>query len=91
MKRNKPKENKPESIEDFFQKAFDIMCSALDKYGPNEVLELLVANSRNDTICRHLLLRFPTTVALGNFLSTLPVIKVNKRTLERLEKRGCLL
>ena len=91
MRRSKSKENKPDSTEDVFQKAFKIMCSALDKYGPGEVLHTLVANSRNDIVCRHLLLRFPTTVALGKFLSTLPVIKVNKRTLKRLEKRGCLL
>ncbi len=90
MSRSKLKD-KPESIEDVFQKAFNIMCSALDKYGPGEVLHTLIVNSRNNIVCRHLLVRFPTTVALGKFLSTLPVIKVNKRTLKRLEKRGCLL
>ena len=90
MNRNKPKDE-PNSIEDVQQKAFGEMCSALDRFGPNEVLHILITNSRNDTICRDLLLRFPTTVALGEFLSTLPVIKVNKRTLKRLEKRGCLI
>ncbi len=90
MKDDKAKD-KPNSVEDVFQEAFNSMCSALDKFGPDEVLQILIANSRNDTICRDLLLRFPVTVAFGNFLSTLPVIKVNKRTLKRLEKTRCLL
>ena len=90
MNRNKPKDE-PNSIEDVQQKAFNSMCSALDKYGPEEILRILIANSDSDKICLNLLLRFPATVAFGNFLSTLPVIKVNKRTLKRLEKRGCLL
>jgi hypothetical protein len=81
----------PIEREDVFQEAFKSMCSALDKFGPDEVLHILIANSHNDTICRDLLLRFPVTVAFGNFLSTLPVIKVNKRTLKRLEKSRCLL
>ena len=91
MKRSKQKENKPESRENVFQSAFGEMCKSLDRYGPDEVLHILTANSHHDPICRALLLRFPTTVALGDFLSTLPVIKVNKRTLKRLEKMNCLL
>jgi hypothetical protein len=91
MKGNKSKEHKPENREDVFQRAFGEMCKSLDRYGPAEILRILTENSRNDTICRDLLFRFPTTVALGNFLSTLPVIKVNKRTLKRIQKRGCLL
>jgi hypothetical protein len=90
MKDDKSKD-KPDSVEDVFQEAFKSMCSALDKFGPGEILNILIANSDSDKICRDLLLRFPTTVAFGNFLSTLPVIKVNKRTLKRLEKSRCLL
>ena len=90
MKDDKSKD-KPDSVEDVFQKAFGEMCSALDRFGPGEILNILIANSHNDIICRDLLLRFPTVVVLGEFLSTLPVLKVNKRTLKRLEKRGCLL
>lgn len=90
MNRNKSKDE-PDSVEDVWQKAFNSMCSALDKYGPEEILNILIANSHNDIICRDLLLRFPTVVVLGEFLSTLPVIKVNKRTLKRLEKSRYLL
>ena len=90
MKHKKPEGN-PKDREDVFQGAFGEMCKSLDRYGPGEVLRTLIVNSRNDPICRNLLFRFPSTVALGKFLSTLPVIKVNKRTLKRLEKRGCLI
>jgi hypothetical protein len=67
------------------------MCSALDKFGPGEILNILIANSRNDTICRDLLVRYPMVVELGNFLSRMPIQKVNKRTFKRLERKGCLL
>ena len=90
-KDDKSRGNEPKSREEVFEQAFEKMCLALDKFGPGEVLRILTENSRNDPICRALLLRFPTTVALGNFLSTLPVIKVSKRTLKRLENMNCLL
>jgi hypothetical protein len=89
MNRSRLKD-KPDSVEDVWQRAFNSMCESLDRFGPTEVLRLLTANSHNDTVCRDLLTAFPTVVVLGNFLSTLPVIKVNKRTLKRLERRGWL-
>ena len=55
MNRNKPKDE-PNSIEDVQQKAFNSMCSALDKYGPEEILRILIANSDSDKICLNLLL-----------------------------------
>ena len=90
MNRSKLKDE-PDSVEDVFQKAFNSMCSALDKYGPDEILNILIANSHNDTICRDLLLRFPVTVAFGNFLSTLRTVKVDKKTYKRLERKGWLI
>jgi hypothetical protein len=89
MNRNKPKDE-PNSIEDVFQKAFGEMCSALDRFGPGEILNILTENSHNDTICLNLLTRFPTVVSLSEFLYTLPIVKVNKRMLKRLEKRGLI-
>jgi hypothetical protein len=90
MKGDESKDN-PNSVEDVFRKAFNSMCLSLDRFGPTEVLHLLIANSHNDIVCRDLLLRFPTVVVLGEFLSTLPVIKVNKRTLKRLQRKGWLI
>jgi len=77
--------------EEVFKRAFDDMCKALDRYGPDEILDLLVIHSRTDPVACDLLTRFPTVVVLGKFLHSLPIIKVDKRTLKRLEKRGCLL
>jgi len=90
MNRSKLKDE-PDSVEDVFQKAYIEMCESLDRFGPGEVLQILIANSRNDTICRDLLTRFPVTVAFGNFLSTLRTVKVDKKTYKRLERRGWLI
>jgi hypothetical protein len=79
------------SREDVFRKAFGDMCKSLDKFGEAEILDLLVIHSRRDVIVNELLARFPSVVALGNFLSRMPVQKVNKRTLRRLERSGCLI
>src|SRR4030043_1514917 len=90
MKGNKSKENKPESVESVWEKAFGDMCKGLDAYGPREILNLLVENARHDEIVLQLLLRFPTVVVLGEFLSTLPPIKVTKREFKKLQKTGCV-
>ena len=91
MKGNKPKDDKPESKEDVWDKAFMDMCKGLDAYGPREILNILVKNARHDEIVLNLLARFPTVVVLGEFLHSLPIQKVDKRTLKRLERKGCLL
>jgi hypothetical protein len=67
------------------------MCVALDQYGPGEILDLLIIHSRKDPVVRDLLTRFPTVVVLGEFLHTLPIVKVNKRTLRHLERSGYLI
>jgi hypothetical protein len=67
------------------------MCKGLDAYGPREILDLLVINSRRDEVIYQLLVRFPTTVVLGKFLHTLPVIKVSKREFKKLQRKGCVI
>jgi len=79
------------SREEIWDKAFTAMCKGLDAYGPKEILDLLVINSRQDEIVYQLLVRFPTVVSLSEFLHTLPVIKVDKRTYKRLKRRGCIV
>ncbi len=74
-----------------FKKALDDMCKGLNKFGPKEILNLMVIHSHQDDVVHHLLARFPMVVALGDFLSTLPIWKVNKRTLKRLQKSGCVV
>lgn len=91
MKGNKSKDDKPESKEEVWDKAFMAMCKGLDAYGPREILNILVENARHDEIVFHLLARFPTVVVLGEFLHSLPIQKVDKRTLKRLERKGWLI
>jgi hypothetical protein len=68
-KPNKPNEpNEPKSKEEVFKKAFEDMCKGLDRFGPKEILNLMVIHSHRDDIVHHLLVQFPTVVALGDFL-----------------------
>lgn len=83
MNCNKPVD-KTKSKEEVFKKAFEDMCKGLDRFGPKEILNLMVIHSHRDEVVHQLLIRFPTVVALGDFLHTLPTRKVNKRTLKRL-------
>jgi len=77
--------------EEVLEKASRELFKSLDKFGPNEVLDLLVVHSHNDPVVCDLLTRFPTVVALGEFLSTLPIVRMDKRTYKRLKRRGCLI
>ena len=90
MNRNKSK-NRPKSQEEVFKKALDEMCKGLNRFGPKEILNLMVIHSHQDEVIRQLLVRFPTVVALGDFLNTLPVRKVNKTTLKRLQRSRCIV
>jgi hypothetical protein len=87
----KETEEKNYSREKVWDEPFVAMCKGLDAYGPREILNLLVENARQDEVIHQLLVQFPTVVSLSEFLHTLPVIKVNKRTLKRLEKSRSLL
>jgi len=49
MNRKEPR-NTPNSAEDVWRSALGHMCSGLDKYGPGEILNLLVTNSHRDEI-----------------------------------------
>lgn len=87
----KETEEKNYNREKVWEEPFVVMCKALDTFGPKEILNILVENARQDDTILQLLVQFPTVVSLSEFLHTLPVIKVNKRTLKRLEKSRCLL
>jgi hypothetical protein len=73
------------------EKASKDLCESLAKFGPNEVLDLLVVHSHRDPIVHDLLTWFPRVVSIAGFLKTLPIVKVNKRGLKRLKKRGCIV
>jgi hypothetical protein len=78
------------SREEVRDEPFVVMCKALDTFGPREILNILVENARQDEVIHQLLVQFPTVVSLSEFLHTLPIVKVNKRMLKRLEKRGLI-
>ena len=84
-------EDRPESREEVLDKAFMAMCKGLDAYGPREILNILVENARRDEIVLRLLLRFPTTVSLGEFLGTLRTVKVSKRLFKKLQREGYII
>jgi len=91
MKRNKPKEHKPEDTEDLWQRAFGDMCAGLDKFGPGEILDLLVVNAHRDRVVYELLATYPGVVTIGKFLSTLRTVKVSKRLFKKLQREGCII
>ena len=79
------------SREEVRDEPFVVMCKALDTFGPKEILNILVENARQDEVIHQLLVQFPTVVSLSEFLHTLPIVKVDKRTYKRLERRGWIL
>jgi hypothetical protein len=90
MSRSKSKD-KPESVEDVWEKAFGDMCSGLDKFGRYEILNLLVANSHRDRVVNELLATYPGVVATGKFLSNFRTVKVTKRLFKKLQRQHCIL
>ena len=92
MKGDKSKENKPDRVEDVWEKAFGDMCSGLDKFGRYEILNLLVANSHRDRVVNDLLATYPAVVATGKFLSNFRfTVKVSKRLYKKLQREGCII
>ena len=87
----KESNDKPETREEVLERAFNDMCKSLDKFGPGETLDLLIAHSRLDPVVFYLLTRFPAVLAIGDLLSNLRVVKVDKGTYKRLKKRGWIL
>ena len=83
--------DKVKSNKEIWDEPFFAMCKGLDAYGPREILNILVENARYDEIVFQLLSRFPTTVVLAEFLHTLPIVKVDKKTYKHLERKGWLI
>ncbi len=69
-----------EEWEEILEKASKELFKSLDKFGPNEVLDLLVVHSHNDPVAHGLLTRFPTVVSLREFLGTLPIVRIDEKT-----------
>ena len=52
-----------------FEKASEDMLQTLNTFGPSETLSLLVRFSGHDPVVNQLLMKYPSTVAIGEFLS----------------------
>ena len=66
--------------EEILQKASKELLKSVDKFGPSEVLGLLVIHSHNDPVAHDLLTRFPTVVSLREFLGALPIARTDEKT-----------
>jgi hypothetical protein len=69
-----------EEWKEILEKASSELCTALNKFGPNEILDLLVVHSHNDPVVYDLLARFPSVVSLREFLGTLPIVRMEEKT-----------
>ena len=69
-----------EEWQELLKKASKDLMRSIEKFGPNEVLDLLVVHSHNDPVAHDLLTRFPTIVSLREFLGTLPIVRMGEKT-----------
>ncbi len=69
-----------EEWEEVLKKASRDLTKSIEKFGPNEVLDLLVIHSHNDPVAHDLLTRFATVVSLREFLGTLPIVRMSEKT-----------
>ena len=60
------------------------MCKALNTFGSGETLRLLLEFSRCDPIMNELLTKYPSIVAIGDFLLGKPTVEVDQKTFETL-------
>jgi hypothetical protein len=70
--------------EKVLQQASKDMCKALNSFGSGETLRLLLEFSQNDPIVNELLTRYPSIVAIGDFLIGKPTVQVDEKTFQTL-------
>ena len=66
--------------EEILREASKELLKSVDKFGPSEVLGLLVICSHNDPVAHDLLTRFPTVVSFREFLDILPIVRADEKT-----------
>jgi len=59
------------------------MCKTLDAFGPEETLKLLLQFS-DDLMVNELLTKYPSIVAIGDFLIGKPTVQVDLKTFQTL-------
>jgi hypothetical protein len=60
------------------------MCKALNSFGSEETLRLLLQFSKDDLIVNELLTKYPAIVAIGDFLIGKPTVQVDEKTFQTL-------
>ena len=70
--------------EETLKQASKDMCKALNSFGSGETLRLLLEFSQADPIVNELLTKYPSIVAIGDFLIGKPTIQVDKETFQTL-------
>ncbi len=66
------------------KKASEDMCQALNAFGSQETLKLLLEFSKDDLIVNELLTMYPTIVSTGNFLFGKPTFQIDEKTFRTL-------
>jgi len=74
--------------EEILEKAKKELFNSLDKFGPSEVLGLLVVHSHKDPFAHDLLTRFPTVVSFREFLGALPIVRTDEKSQNDLKGRS---
>ena len=62
-----------EEWEKAIEEGSEAMVQALKTFGPTETLNLLLRFSNDDPVINHLLIRYPSAVAVGEFIGRLLV------------------
>ena len=70
--------------ENVLEQASKDMCRALNSFGTGETLRLLLEFSRNDPIVNELLVKYPSIIAVGDFLNGKPTVQDDEKTFQTL-------
>jgi hypothetical protein len=62
-----------EEWDNMMEKGFEAMVQALNTFGPSETLSMLLRFSNGDPVMNHLLTKYPSVVAIGDFFGRLLV------------------
>lgn len=72
------------------EKGFEAMVQAINTFGPSETLNFLLSFSNNDPVVNQLLMKYPSVVAVSEFLGRLLVYEnENDKVKEINVKRMC--
>ena len=74
--------------EKVLEQASKDMCKALNSFGSVETLRLLLEFSQYDPIVNELLVKYPSIIAVGDFLNGKPTVQVDQKTFQTLMEKN---